>query len=77
MTVMAPAEQTGEHEIQPNPRTIRSINPRFAGRPTDGMDATLYPLSGLCLVCGRPVTIERYFLGEWVHVDEGDSPPVP
>jgi hypothetical protein len=76
MTVMALAEQTGEHEIQPNPRIIRSINPRFAGRPTDGMDATLYPLRGLCLVCGRPVRIQTYFLGSWVHV-EGDSPPVP
>jgi hypothetical protein len=28
----------------------------------------------VCLVCGQPVRIERYFLGEWVHIERFTDP---
>ena len=46
----------------------------FARRVRDGAPADLtspldYPAEAVCLESGQPVRIERYFLGEWVHIE--------
>ena len=58
------------HEAQPSPPTIRSAGPATAGRVTTGLEPALYPLEALCMICGRPVSIDRFFLGNWEHVTE-------
>jgi hypothetical protein len=63
----------GEHEAQPHPRTIRSVRDGREGRKTDGLDAMLYPLEGLCLTCGAPVRIQNYFLGNWIHLPRTEA----
>ena len=46
----------------------RTPDSRQSSRVTDGLDATLYPLTGLCLTCGQPARIQTYIV-DWRHMD--------
>ena len=50
-----------------------------ARRVRDGELADLtspldYPAEATCLECGQPVRIERFYLGEWRHIDRFSDP---
>lgn len=44
------------------------------GAPADLSSPLDYPAKAVCLECGQPVRIERYFLGEWVRIERFTDP---
>jgi hypothetical protein len=62
---------TDDHEITPlagSARRVRDGTPADLTRPTD------YPAEALCLECGQPVRIERFYFGEWRHIERFTDP---
>ncbi len=54
-----------EHVITP----VRGSARQPDGTPADLTKPMDYPVEALCAVCGGPVRCERWFLGEWVHIE--------
>ena len=59
------------HDITPVKGSVRQLD----GTPADLCKPLDYPVEALCLECGRPIRCERWFTGEWVHIDRFSNPP--
>ena len=53
------------HEIIPEPGTARRVRD---GQPADLKNPLHYPIEAICMACGQPIRIERFYLAEWRHV---------
>ena len=61
---------SASHAITPVKGSARQLD----GTPADLTSPLDYPAEAVCLVCGQPVRIERYFLGDWVHIERFTDP---
>jgi hypothetical protein len=61
----------GGHQITPLTGSARRVRD---GELADLLNPHDYPAEAVCLVCGQPVRIERYFLGEWRHITRFSNP---
>ena len=59
------------HDITP----VRGSARQLDGTPADLTRPMDYPWDALYLVCGRPVRVERWFLGPWRHLERLTIPP--
>ena len=62
---------TDDHEITPLAGSARRVRD---GAPADLASPLDYPAEGVCLICGQPIRIERYFIGEWRHIERFTNP---
>lgn len=63
-------ELHSDHRITPAEGSAR----RADGRPADLLNPLHYPVTAVCLECGRPIHEERYMFSDWEHVYEDDDP---
>jgi hypothetical protein len=59
------------HQITPLAGSARRVRD---GAPADLTNPHDYPCEAVCLGCGQPVRIERFYLGEWVHIERFTDP---
>jgi hypothetical protein len=52
------------HAITPRYGTMRDRN----GNPCLGLHPLEFPITAVCLECGQPIRLDRYYLAEWEHV---------
>ena len=58
------------HDITPVKGSARKLD----STPADLTKPLDYPVEAICLVCGRPIREERWFLGEWRHIERFSDP---
>jgi hypothetical protein len=58
------------HEITPVAGSARQLD----GAPADLTSPLDFPAEALCLKCGHPIRCERWFLGNWWHIDQFSVP---
>jgi hypothetical protein len=58
------------HDITPVKGSARGLD----GTPADLLDFRDYPCEALCLECGRPIRVERYWFDDWVHIARFSNP---
>jgi len=46
---------------------------RADGRPADLLNPLDYPVTAVCLACGRPIRVERMMYSEWKHTGMGET----
>jgi len=72
--MLTASDQAG-HEITPRKG---SMHHAVTGEPVTGLHPALdYPIVAVCLVCGRVIRLERFFLCSWVHVSDLEQRCVP
>jgi len=60
------------HEILPVPGSARQLD----GSPADLTRPLDYPVEAVCSECGQPVRCERWFLGDWYHIEVRHEAPL-
>ena len=61
---------SASHDITPVKGSARKLD----GTPADLNKPMDYPVEAVCLECGRPIREERWFLGEWRHIERFSDP---
>jgi hypothetical protein len=62
---------SAEHRITPLAGSARRVRD---GAPADLLNPLDYPAEAIWLACVQPVRIERFYLGEWVHIERFTDP---
>lgn len=58
------------HDITPVAGSARQLD----GTPADLTRPLDYPCEAMCLECGGPIRCERWFTGEWYHLEHFSNP---
>jgi hypothetical protein len=58
------------HDITPVKGSARQLD----GTPADLRNPRDYPIEALCLECGRPIRVERYYFSGWAHIERFSDP---
>ena len=59
-----------DHAITPVPGSARQLD----GQPASLLNPAHYPVEALCIECGRPIRVERYYLADWRHIERFTTP---
>lgn len=68
---MSVVNTDASHAITPVQGSVRRVQD---GELADLLNPLDYPAEAVCLICGLPVKIERFYLGEWVHIERFTDP---